>query len=136
MPSTSSFYSDIFNARGRSLDHQYRAKRPVGTKWSDLIFPIKNPPGKDLRLWNDAIDCIAPQGIPKHMSELQQGTKHGPSGMSTMNAKRRPLPCSGRCCSNGKERGCGTIFVGMGTITGSRNRFDRERASPSPTART
>ncbi len=60
------YYSDIFDRRGRSLDRRYQTKRPVGEKWSDLIFPNKKPPGKDFRLWTDAIDCIAPRGIPKH----------------------------------------------------------------------
>ena len=59
------FYSDIFDIRGRSIHRRYRTKRPIGEKWSDLIFPNEKPPGKDLRLWNDAIDCIAPRGIPK-----------------------------------------------------------------------
>ena len=60
------FYSDVFDARGRSLDRKYRAKRSHEEKWSELIFPLENPPGKDFRLWNDALDCIAPRGIPKH----------------------------------------------------------------------
>jgi hypothetical protein len=58
------FYSDIFDFRGRSVHQRYRNKRAAGEKWSDLIFPIEKPPGKDFRLWNDAIDSIAPRGIP------------------------------------------------------------------------
>ncbi len=41
------FYLDIFNARGRSLDRQYRIKQPDGDRWSSLIFPNEKPPGKD-----------------------------------------------------------------------------------------
>ena len=66
MPPTSPFYSDIFDSRGRSIHRRYRTKRPAGEMWTDLIFPNEKPPGKDFRLWNDAIDCIAPRGIPKH----------------------------------------------------------------------
>ena len=42
------FYSDIFNARSRSLDRQYRTKQPHGDRWSSLIFPNEKPPGKDI----------------------------------------------------------------------------------------
>ena len=60
------FYSDIFDFRGRAIHRRYRSKRTSEERWSDLIFPIEKPPGKDFRLWNDALDSIAPRGIPRH----------------------------------------------------------------------
>ena len=70
------FYSDVFDLRGRSLDRRYRNKRPIREKWSDLIFPIEKPPGKDFRLWNDALDSIAPRGIPTHRLGRRKAKGH------------------------------------------------------------
>ena len=58
------------------MDRRYCNKRPVGEKWSDLIFPIEKAPGKDFRLWNDSLDSIAPRGIPMHRLGRRRAKGH------------------------------------------------------------
>jgi hypothetical protein len=70
------YLSDVFDSRGRSLDRRYCNKRPIGEKWSDLIFPIEKPPGKDFRLWNNALNNIAPRGIPTHRLGRRRAKGH------------------------------------------------------------
>jgi hypothetical protein len=59
------FYSDIFDAGGRTLDRKYLTKRPTGAKWSQLIFPQEMPPVRDFPLWVSALKSIAPRGCPQ-----------------------------------------------------------------------
>ncbi len=59
------FYSNIFDAGGRAIDHQYLAKRPLQLAWLRLIFPLENPPARNFHLWWSTIDTIAPRGRPR-----------------------------------------------------------------------
>jgi hypothetical protein len=79
------FYSDIFDCRGRSIDRRYRHKRPQGAKWTSLIFPVKKPPARDFRLWVDALEDIAPRGIPMFRlgTRVAKGHKTWPQGEPT-----------------------------------------------------
>ncbi len=49
---------DVMDASGQAIDRKYLDPRPMGEAWSSLIFPIKQPPPQDFRLWKAAIPQI------------------------------------------------------------------------------
>jgi hypothetical protein len=52
------FLSDIMDAGGREIDEKFLTRRPVEEQWSQLVFPIENPPRKHLSLWKTALHTI------------------------------------------------------------------------------
>jgi len=52
------FLSDIMDAGGRAIDEKFFKRRPVEEQWSQLVYPIKNPPRKNLSLWKTALHTI------------------------------------------------------------------------------
>jgi hypothetical protein len=52
------FLSDVMDASGRALDRKFLQQRPWEESWSNLSFPIKQPPLKDFKLWRMAIPQI------------------------------------------------------------------------------
>ena len=54
------FLSCILGASGKTLDRRYLKRRPAGERWSQLNFPVENPPNKDFRLWESALQQVVP----------------------------------------------------------------------------
>ncbi len=59
------FYTDIFDAGGRAIDHRYLAIRPSQQALLQVIFPQEKPPARDFHLWQCAVDTIAPRDRPR-----------------------------------------------------------------------
>ncbi len=55
------FVSDILDAGGKCLDKKYLKQRQDNESWSTLNFPIKNPPRKHKRLWEQVLYSLAPR---------------------------------------------------------------------------
>ncbi len=55
------FVSDILDAGGKCLDKKYLKRWQDNESWSTLIFPIKNPPRKHERLWEQVLYSLAPR---------------------------------------------------------------------------
>ena len=60
------FLSDVLGASGKSLDTKYLRRRRENEQWSKLRFPKKKPPRKDVVLWAEALQQVAPGG---HMAD-------------------------------------------------------------------
>ena len=56
------FLSDILGASGKSLDKKYLQRRREDEQWSKLRFPREKPPRKDVLLWEEALQQLAPGG--------------------------------------------------------------------------
>jgi hypothetical protein len=56
------FLSDILDAGGRAIDKPYLERRIPTANWSTLIFPLEQPPRRDLSLWQQALYSLAPRG--------------------------------------------------------------------------
>ncbi len=70
------FLSNIMDANGRALDRKYLQQRPWEESWSNLSFPIKQPPPKDFKLWRMAIPQIRALGGRLHLGNyVRQGHK-------------------------------------------------------------
>ncbi len=54
------FDSDVLDARDRTLDKQYLEHQQDHKNWSTLIFPIENPPRRNLKLWQQVLSSQAP----------------------------------------------------------------------------
>jgi hypothetical protein len=55
------FMSNILDAGGKCLDKKYLKQQQDKESWSTLIFPIKNPPRKHERLWEQVLYSLALQ---------------------------------------------------------------------------
>jgi hypothetical protein len=55
------FVSDILDAGGKCLNKKYLKRRQDDESWSTLIFPIKNPPRRHKRLWEQVLYSLVPQ---------------------------------------------------------------------------
>ncbi len=70
------FLSNVMDASGRALDRKYLQQRPWEESWSNLSFPIKQPPAKDFKLWRTAIPQIQALGGRLHLGNyVRQGHK-------------------------------------------------------------
>jgi hypothetical protein len=70
------FLSDVMDANSRALDRKYLQQRPWEESWSNLSFPIKQPPPKDFKLWRTAIPQIRALGGCLHLGNyVRQGHK-------------------------------------------------------------
>jgi hypothetical protein len=56
------FVSEVLDASGKAIDKQYLECRKDHINWSVLIFPIENPPRKNLKLWQQVLYSLAPRG--------------------------------------------------------------------------
>eukprot|EP00956_Cyclotella_meneghiniana_P010715 scaffold14988_cov36-Cyclotella_meneghiniana.AAC.2 len=54
------FESDVFEADGQKLDSKYLQKRPLGARWSDLLFPTTKMQGNHFALWRSVLLQLAP----------------------------------------------------------------------------
>jgi hypothetical protein len=52
------FLSDVFDARGRKVDHKYQVQRRANKAWSTLIFPKEKPTTADLCLWGTMLGWL------------------------------------------------------------------------------
>lgn len=53
------FVSDIFDARGTTIDKKYLTRRLPEQRWSTYTFPIEVPPDKDFILWRNTLFELA-----------------------------------------------------------------------------
>jgi hypothetical protein len=56
------FVSDVLDASGEAINKRYLKRRKDHIKWSVLIFLIKNPPRRNLKLWQQVLYSLAPRG--------------------------------------------------------------------------
>ncbi len=58
------------------MDRRYLTRRPLETKWSNLIFPREKPSTKDFRLWAEALANLSPGGRPNFRMGGWKVTSH------------------------------------------------------------
>jgi len=56
------YVSDVLDAGGKCLNKRYLDRRKPDKIWSTLVFPQEKPPNKPLKLWQQVLYTIAPQG--------------------------------------------------------------------------
>jgi hypothetical protein len=64
------FVSDVLDASGKAINKRYLERRTDHINWSVLIFPIENPPRRNLKLWQQVLYSLAPHG------RVQQRVRH------------------------------------------------------------
>ena len=56
------FDSDPFDASGLAIDAKYLRLRQPGEKWSDWMFGRQCVSQEQLKLWQEALEQLAPRG--------------------------------------------------------------------------
>ncbi len=56
------FVSDVLDTSGKAINKQYLERWKDHINWSVLIFPIENPPRRNLKLWQQVLYSLAPRG--------------------------------------------------------------------------
>ncbi len=71
------YLSDVLEVGGKSVDRKCLTQRAKDDNWSNLTFPSEKPPVRNLHLWRQALDAIAPRGrvVQRLGSFLQEGHK-------------------------------------------------------------
>jgi hypothetical protein len=50
------------DASGKTIEQEYLKQQPAQEQWSSLIFPQEQPPPRDFRLWEEALQELTHRG--------------------------------------------------------------------------